>query len=190
MNKKYLILFFIILLIAIAIVLFMTMGNKKIEEKNEIELNNEIEVNEIETNNIIERDNEVIDEKEEEMSSEELIDTIHIKVNDEVLDLKLEDNSATRALVEKLKEDDVVVNASEYGGFEKVGSLGFSLPRSDKNISTSYGDVVLYQGNQISLFYDSNSWSYTRIGKIEDVSQKELKDILGNGDVTLVLTIK
>ena len=84
---------------------------------------------------------------------------------------------------------DIVVNAHEYGGFEKVGDLGFSLPREDTNITTSAGDIVLYQGNQISLFYNSNSWSYTKLGKIQNISSNELKNILGNGDVTITFTL-
>jgi hypothetical protein len=67
--------------------------------------------------------------------------------------------------------------------------LGFSLPKNDKNITTSAGDIVLYQGNQISLFYNSNSWSYTKLGKVQNISSRELKDILGSGNVTLVISL-
>ena len=90
---------------------------------------------------------------------------------------------------EKLKNGDIIVNAHEYGGFEIVEDLGLSLPREDTNITTSAGDIVLYQGNQISLFYNSNSWSYTKLGKILNVSSSELKNILGNGDVTITFTL-
>ena len=121
---------------------------------------------------------------------EEKIDMIKIKVNNNVLEVKLEDNEATKSLVERLKNGDISVKANEYGGFEKVGNLGFSLPRNDTNITTSAGDIVLYQGNQISLFYNSNSWSYTKLGKVQNVSTKELKNILGSGDVTLVLSLE
>ena len=118
------------------------------------------------------------------------VDSIKIKVNDEVFDVKLEDNSAARELVRTLESGNVTVNATEYGGFEKVGDLGFSLPTSDENINTSPGDLVLYQGNQISLFYDSHSWSYTKLGKIENVDSNHLKEVLGSGDVTIVLSLK
>ena len=114
---------------------------------------------------------------------------IKIKVNNNVLEVKLEDNEATKSLVGRLKNVKISVDADEYGGFEKVGNLGFSLPRNDKSITTSAGDIVLYQGNQISLFYNSNSWSYTKIGKVQNVSGAELKNILGSGDVTLILSI-
>ena len=118
------------------------------------------------------------------------VDSIKIKVNDEVFDVKLEDNSAARELVRTLESGNVTVNATEYGGFEKVGDLGFSLPTSDENINTSPGDLVLYQGNQISLFYDSHSWSYTKLGKIDNVDSNHLKEVLGSGDVTIVLSLK
>ena len=91
-------------------------------------------------------------------------DLVKVKINDEVFDVKLENNSATQELVKELKKGNVTVNASEYGGFEKVGDLGFSLPTSDENIGTAPGDIVLYQGDKISLFYGSHSWSYTKLG--------------------------
>lgn len=72
--------------------------------------------------------------------------------------------------------------------FEKVGDLGFSLPQSDEYITTSPGDVVLYNGDEISVFYNSNSWEYTKLGKIQNSG--DLKNILGSGDVTLVLSLK
>ena len=113
---------------------------------------------------------------------------INLKVNIYVLNVKLEDNSAAKALMNKLKEGDVTIHAEDYGGFEKVGDLGFSLPRSDKYITTSAGDIVLYEGDEISLFYNSNSWSYTKLGKVQNI--KDLKKILGTGDVKLVLSLK
>ena len=114
---------------------------------------------------------------------------MYIKVNNKILDVELEDNSATKELKEKIQNGDIIVHAKEYGGFEKVGDFEFSLPREDKNITTSAGDIILYQGNQISLFYNSNSWNYTRLGKIKDITSEELKNILGNGDVTITLTL-
>ena len=117
-------------------------------------------------------------------------DSVKVKINDNVFDVKLENNSATQELVKELKKGNVTVNASEYGGFEKVGDLGFSLPTSDKNIGTVPGDIVLYQGDKISLFYGSHSWSYTKIGKIDNVDSNKLKEVLGSGDVTLEFSLK
>ena len=93
-------------------------------------------------------------------------------------------------LIKELKKGNVTVNASEYGGFEKVGELGFSLPTSDENIGTAPGDIVLYQGDKISLFYGSHSWSYTKLGKIDNVDSNKLKEVLGSGDVTLEFSLK
>ncbi len=115
--------------------------------------------------------------------------TIKLEVNNKELIVVLEDNQATKELLQKLNSGNVVVNAQEYGGFEKVGSLGFSLTRDDKQIKTEAGDIVLYQGNQISLFYNSNSWSYTKLGKVTNMTADELKKVLGNGDVTMTLKI-
>ena len=117
-------------------------------------------------------------------------DLVKVKINDEVFDVKLENNSATQELIKELKKGNVTVNASEYGGFEKVGELGFSLPTSDENIGTNPGDIVLYQGDKISLFYGSHSWSYTKLGKIDNVDSNKLKEVLGSGDVTLEFTLK
>ena len=76
---------------------------------------------------------------------------------------------------------------SMYGGFEQVGSLGSTLPRDDKKITTEAGDIVLYSGNQIVVFYGSNSWAYTKLGKITDKTASEMKELLENGDITLTL---
>lgn len=113
-----------------------------------------------------------------------------IKVNGKVLNVKLDNNKATKTLMDKLKKGDIKIKAKEYGGFEKVGNLGFSLPTSDKYIKTTPGDLMLYQGNQISLFYNSNSWDYTKLGKVQNINAKDLKEILGTGNVELVLSLK
>jgi len=114
---------------------------------------------------------------------------INLKIWDKTFDVTLEENSATKALIEKLKGWDVVVNAREYWWFEKVGNLGFDLPRADKQITTEPGDLVLYQWNQISLFYGSNSWSYTKLWKIQMISKDGLEEILWDWDVTLVFSL-
>ena len=117
-------------------------------------------------------------------------DLVKVKINDEVFDVELDNNSATQKLVKTLKKENITVNATEYGGFEKVGELGFSLPTNDENIATNTGDIVLYQGDKISLFYGSHSWSYTKIGKIDNIDSNKLKEVLGSGNVTLVFSLK
>jgi len=101
----------------------------------------------------------------------------------------LADNSSATAFYQLLKKGPITVDMHDYGSFEKVGSLGTSLPRNDTQITTTAGDIILYQGNQITIYYDTNSWSFTRLGKVDEVTQAELKKILGKGDVTAVFEI-
>ena len=129
-------------------------------------------------------------DKDKDNEDDNMIESIKIRVNNEVLDIKLENNLASRALVEKLKQGNITVKANEYGNFEKVGDLGFSLPTNDIRITTKPGDLMLYQGSQITLFYNSNSWSYTKLGEVVGKSQDELKSILGNDNVTLVISLE
>ena len=98
----------------------------------------------------------------------------------------LADNSSALAFYELLKKAPVTIKMHDYGNFEKVGPLGTTLPRNDTQITTTAGDIILYQGNQITIYYDTNSWSFTRLGKIDGVTKTELKRILGKGDVTAV----
>lgn len=101
----------------------------------------------------------------------------------------LADNSSATAFYQLLKKGPVTIKMHDYGSFEKVGSLGTSLPRNDSQISTEAGDIILYQGNQITIYYDTNSWNFTRLGKVDGVTQAELKKILGKGNVTAVFEI-
>ena len=88
-----------------------------------------------------------------------------------------------------LAKGDITVHMEDYASMEKVGSLGTSLPRNDRPTTTSAGDLILYQGHNLVLYYDVNSWNFTRLGKIEGVSGKELLDALGRGDVTITLSM-
>ena len=115
---------------------------------------------------------------------------VQVKINDNVFDVKLEDNSASKDFIKELKKGNVTVNASEYGGFEKVGNLGFLLPTSDEKVDTTPGDIVLYQGDKISLFYGSHSWSYTKFGRLVNVDSDKLKEVLGSDNVTLEFSLK
>lgn len=105
------------------------------------------------------------------------------------LTARLVDNSSAIAFYELLKKGPFTVDMHDYGSFEKVGPLGTTLPRNDTQITTSAGDIILYQGNQITIYYDTNSWNFTRLGKVDGVTQAELKKILGKGDVTAVFEI-
>ncbi|MCH5177109.1 MAG: hypothetical protein J1F25_03720, partial [Prevotellaceae bacterium] len=90
--------------------------------------------------------------------------SINITIDGTTMPIQLVDNAATKALVAMLQESSITYEANDYGGFEKVGALGHSLPTSNAQLTTKAGDVILYNGNQIVLFYGSNSWSYTRLG--------------------------
>ena len=116
---------------------------------------------------------------------------IKISVGGKTISIAIEDNNATMELVKALRKAPVSYEANDYGGFEKVGNLGFSLPASDTQITTGPGDVILYSGNQIVLFYGTNSWSYTRIGKMEYGTLDELKAFLkaGQGMITVTLSL-
>lgn len=114
---------------------------------------------------------------------------IYIKANGNTLILSLADNSATRELLKQLTNGDITIRMADYGGFEKVGALPTSLPTSNARITTTAGDVMLYNGNQLVIFYAENSWSYTRIGRINGKSAEELRKALGSGDVNVALSI-
>ncbi len=101
----------------------------------------------------------------------------------------LADNSSATAFYQLLEKGPLTVDMHDCGNFEKVGSLGTSLPRNDSQITTEAGDIILYQGNQITIYYDVNSWNFTRLGKVDGVTQAELKKILGKGDVTAVFSV-
>lgn len=101
----------------------------------------------------------------------------------------LADNDATRELKELLDKEAITIRMSDYGGFEKVGALPQSLPTSNTQITTEPGDIMLYQGNNMVIFYGTNSWSYTRLGKIDGASVSDLKQFLGNGDISLTLSL-
>ena len=120
------------------------------------------------------------------------MEKMYITIDGKSLPVSLVDNAATQTLVAALQEGDITYEAHDYGGFEKVGALGRSLPTNDTQTTTQAGDVILYSGNQIVLFYGSNSWSYTRLGRIQYSSQSELESFLkaglGNISVTLSLT--
>ena len=101
----------------------------------------------------------------------------------------LEDNSSTQALKEQLVKGDIIVEMEDYASMEKVGSLGIRLPRNDRQTTTGPGDLILYQGHNFVIYYDTNSWSFTRLGKIDNAMQAELKAALGKGDVRVTLSL-
>ncbi|MDE5780562.1 MAG: hypothetical protein K2I03_03680 [Lachnospiraceae bacterium] len=111
-----------------------------------------------------------------------------VSIGNSVFTATLENNSAVDSLIEMMKNEPLVIDMSDYSGFEKVGSLGKTLPANNRQTTTQSGDIVLYSGDQIVIFYGSNSWSYTRIGRIDDLSGWE--DALGSGSVTVTFSIE
>lgn len=116
---------------------------------------------------------------------------IYAIINDNRLEIELSQNVTVNALIARLREGNITYTARDYGGFEKVGSIGVALPTSDTNINAEAGDVMLYQGNQIVMFYGENRYSYTRIGKIKGITTTQLRSVLnaerGNIEVTFSL---
>ena len=122
--------------------------------------------------------------------SDKSVSTMNITINGKTVSCQLVENSSTRALLAQLEKGDITYEADDYGNFEKVGSIGFNLPQNNESITTTAGDVILYQGNNICLYYGTNSWSFTRLGKIEGMSRDELRTFLnaGGGSVTVTLS--
>ncbi len=114
---------------------------------------------------------------------------LNIEIGDTVYETELEDNSSAVALKEKLKEEPLILNMNDYGNFEKVGKLPWKLPQNNRQITTDAGDIILYLGNQLVLYYDKNSWNFTPIGKIKNIDKTKLREVLGKGDVTVKFSI-
>lgn len=112
---------------------------------------------------------------------------ITLTVGENSVTATLVDNEATKSLLTLLAEGPVSLSMHDYGGFEKVGALPESLPTSNSQITTEPGDIMLYQCNQLVIFYGSNTWSYTRLGKIEGMIASEIKQFLGEGSITLII---
>ena len=129
---------------------------------------------------------ETVQRKEPEQEA----DTMVLAINGEVVSVEWEDNESVEALKGLVLSEPLSIQMSMYGGFEQVGSIGTSLPRNDVQTTTEAGDIVLYSGNQIVVFYGSNSWAYTRLGKVTDKSKAEITELLGNGDVIITISME
>lgn len=112
-----------------------------------------------------------------------------IQIGEGVLTATLADNTSVAALKEALAAGPITIEMRDYASMEKVGPLGFDLPRNDEPIAAEAGDLILYQGNAFVIYYAPNSWNFTRLGKVDGVSAAELKAILGAGDVAVTLSL-
>lgn len=121
-----------------------------------------------------------------------MMNIMNVEVNNRSFEIALEDSKTCDELIEYIKNNDnnLTISMRDYGGFEKVGSLRTSLTTDNRNITTSKGDVMLYQGNQIVIFYDSNYWSYTPLGKVKENYLDRFEDILISGNIEVTFSIK
>jgi len=114
---------------------------------------------------------------------------MNIQIGDRVLTATLVQNSSVDAMKQALSKGPITINMRDYGSMEKVGSLGMDLPQNNEQITTEAGDIILFQGNMFVIYYAPNSWNFTRLGKINNISAEELKEILGDGNVTITLSL-
>ena len=115
---------------------------------------------------------------------------LKIHVNDTTFTATLEENSSAKAFAEFLAQGDMTLDMRDYGSFEKVADLPRSFPRTDKQIDTDAGDIILYQGTSITIYYDKNSWNFTRLARIDNVNKKRLQQILGKGNVKATFSVE
>lgn len=114
---------------------------------------------------------------------------LYITVGSRTISASLVDNEASRCLLQLLSEAPMTISMTDYGGFEKVGTLPQLLPASDTRITTVPGDIMLYQGRNMVIFYGANTWSYTPLGRIDSATAVALKEFLGNGNVEVTLSV-
>ena len=124
----------------------------------------------------------IMKEKKEKM--------LQLRIDDTAVAVAWEQNESVEALKALCKNEPLVIQLSMYGGFEQVGPIGQSLPRNDSQTTTQAGDIVLYSGNQIVVFYGSNSWAYTRLGHITDPDAEGMAALLAHGDVTITISLE
>ena len=125
------------------------------------------------------------DIEEPEMKTELLL-----TIGSTAVSVEWQDNPSVAALKELAKDKPLTISMSMYGGFEQVGSLGQNITRNDSQTTTQSGDIVLYSGNQIVIFYGSNSWAYTRLGHITDKNAEQMRELLANGDKEITIELK
>ena len=127
--------------------------------------------------------------KDNEATAQTMTQKMYITIDDQTQSVTLIDNAATRALAEKLQQAPIDVTLNNNSDFEIWGALGFSLPTSNQQMTGQPGDVVLYNGSNICLFYGTSSWSYTRLGKIDGLSESELRTFLKAGESNIRVTL-
>ena len=132
----------------------------------------------------------IIQNVEQQTNTEIPMDKLLITINGKTLTADFADNSSAKALADALTKSSITYQADDYGNFEKVGDLGQSFPKNDENITTEPGDIILYQGHNLCIYYAQNTWSFTRIAKIKGISKDELKEFLSEGEITVTLSVE
>ena len=115
---------------------------------------------------------------------------MNLQIGDTTLTATLADNSSARALAELLKKGPLTLSLEDYAGMEKVGPLGTALPQNNEQMVTGPGDIILYQGSSFVIYYGTNSWRLTRLGRIDDTDEERLRELLGDGAVTVTLSLE
>lgn len=179
MNK-----IFAVLLIAVCCILFSACNSERSEtETTAVTATQPI------TNTITEaQKQETQTQSIEQTATTEETAALQMTIDDTPVSVDWQDNESVQALKEFCSNQPLMIQMSMYGGFEQVGSIGTDLPQNDVSTTTSSGDIVLYSGNQMVVFYGSNTWAYTRLGHITDKTQAELTELLSNGNVTITLS--
>ena len=119
--------------------------------------------------------------------SQEATTEMKLLIGEQEVQVQWENNDAVNALKDQVNDAPLTIDMSMYSDFEQVGELGMDLPANDKQIETEAGDIMLYSGDKIVVFYGTNSWAYTPLGKIQNKTSDELTELLGNGDVSITL---
>ncbi len=119
------------------------------------------------------------------IDEEDVMAKIGVEINGEIFTVEMEDNSSAVALTQKLADGDLSLKLSEYGGFEKVGDLPWTLERNDEKITTSPGDVILYQGNKITIYYAENTWDFTKLGKIVGADEDRFNKLMTQDEINV-----
>ena len=129
--------------------------------------------------------------KNEVTAQQTMTQKLYLTINGTTMAATLVDNSSTQALVAALQTADIVYEAHDYGNFEKVGPLGQSFPQNNEDITTTAGDLILYQGSNLCIYYATNTWDFTRIGHIDGATSDNIRAFVnaGGGNVTVTLSL-
>ncbi len=139
---------------------------------------------------------EAEDEYTEQISSGEEIEdmtptaSVLLVAGEHFFTINLEDNTSAEAFFEKINHEPLKIEMHDYGNFEKVGDLPWELPTNDEEITTSPGDVILYQGNKITIYYDENTWNFTKLGEINGTPEEIREAFGGEDDITAEFSVE